>query len=362
MATVTTSEFVKMTSALDAPPFSLLEQKGLFARLGEEIARASREIARDPRGFVRELFADDTKDAKRRRKLYFGLAGALVGHIVLLVLIAFIGWHHLTAPKEVNDRVDNWLPSSTKLAEKSPDKSKPEAPKVDVPHGGINTGGGGGGNHNPLPAIRGVPPRMLDAPQVVGFTPPTVPEPALPVQPTVVGPDSPPPPPDATIGDPNGKGKVFSNGPGSGGGIGEGNGSGIGNTTGPGSPGKGNNGSRGGPGSPGSPEGTTPPTGPIPFNRLKELGGSGIVWIHRPTPVTTPEAQKQKVNGEVLLRATFRADGTITDIEVIREVPFMTESAVESLRRSRFRPATIKGQPVTLTNVLVRVNVTADGH
>src|ERR1044071_9956280 len=128
MATATTSEFVKMTNALDAPPFSLLEQKGLFARLGEEIARASREIARDPRGFLRELFADDTRDAKRRRKLYFGLAGALVGHIVLLMLIAFIGWHHLTASKEEPGSVV-MLPSSTKIAEKAPDKSKPEEPK-----------------------------------------------------------------------------------------------------------------------------------------------------------------------------------------------------------------------------------------
>src|ERR1051325_992310 len=267
MATATTSEFVKMTNALDAPPFSLLEQKGLFARLGEEIARAAREIARDPRGFLRELFADDTKDAKRRRKLYFGLAGALVGHIVLLVLIAFIGWHHLTASKEVNDRGDNWLPTSATQAEKSPDRSKVEEPKVDMPHGGPKQGGGGGGKNSPLPPSVGVVPKMAPIPQVVGFTPPTVPEPALPVQPTVVGPDSPPPLPDATIGDPNGKGKVFSNGPGSGGGIGDGNGSGVGNTTGPGGGGKGTGGSKGEPGSPGSPEGTAPPLGPIPFNR-----------------------------------------------------------------------------------------------
>ena len=358
MATVTTSEFVKMTKALDASPFSLLEQKGLFARLGEEIARASREIARDPRGFIRELFADDTKDAKRRRKLYFGLAGALVAHVVLLVLIALIGWRHLTTPKEESGAVV-MLPSLTKVVDKSPDKPKPEEPKVDLPHGGVNNGGGGGGNHNPLPAIKGVPPKMAPIPQVVGFTPPTVPEPSLPVQPTVAGPDSPPPPPDATIGDPNGKGKVFSSGPGSGEGIGSGIGSGIGDKTGPGANGKGNNGSKGGPGSPGTTEGTTVPNGPIPYNRLKELGGSGIVWIHRPTPITTPEAQAEKINGEVWLRATFHADGTITDIEVVQPLPYMTESAIESLRRSRFRPAMVKGQPITLTKVPVRVTVTA---
>lgn len=354
MATVTTSELVKMASALDAPPFSLLEQKGLLARLGEEIARASGEIARDPRGFICELFADDTKDAKRRRKLYFGLAGALVAHVALLALVAFIGWRSLTAPKEGPESAI-MLPS--KLIEKSPDAPKTDEPKSDLPRGEINKGGGSGGNHSVLPPSKGVLPQMRPIPQVVGFTPSTVPEPALPVQPTIVGPDSPPPPPDATIGDPNGKGKTFSNGSGSGEGIGTGNGSGIGNNDGPGGGGKGGGSGKGNPGSPGVPEGTAAPQGPFPFNRLKELGGSGIVWLHRPTPVTTPEAQAQKVIGDVWLRATFNADGTVTDVEVIREVPFMTESAIESLKRSRFRPAMIKGQPVTLTNVPIIMRV-----
>jgi outer membrane biosynthesis protein TonB len=84
---------------------------------------------------------------------------------------------------------------------------------------------------------------------------------------------------------------------------------------------------------------------------------TGVVWLHRPTPLVTSEAQANKVKGEVWLRATFREDGTITDIEVIRDVPFMTESAITALQRSTFRPATIKGRPVTLLNVPVRINV-----
>src|SRR5689334_7166090 len=99
MASVTTSDFVKTATRNVAPPFSLIEQKSLLARLAEEITRAAREFTRDPRAFLRDLFADDTKDAKRRRRLYFGLAGALVVHAALLTLIAVIGLRHLTAPK-----------------------------------------------------------------------------------------------------------------------------------------------------------------------------------------------------------------------------------------------------------------------
>jgi len=356
MATATTTEFVKMANALDAPPFSLLEQKGLLARLGEEIARASREIARNPRGFIRELFADDTKDAKRRRKLYFGLAGALVAHVALLALVAFIGWHSLAASKEVDGPVI-MLPNSPRGVEKPA-----EEPKADGSQGSHK---GGGGRSAPTPPSIGQLPKHSLTPPLIALRPePTPRPPALAVQETIpVDPRlEPPRVADLPIGDPKGLPGPPSPGPGTGGGIGTGTGGGIGSNDGPGSGRKGSGGTKGEIGPPGAPDGTAAPQGPIPFNRLKELGGSGIIWLHRPTPVTTPHAQAKKVNGEVLLRATFRADGTITDIEVIREVPFMTESAIESLRRSRFRPAMIKGQPVTLTNVVVRVNVTSNEH
>jgi TonB family protein len=88
------------------------------------------------------------------------------------------------------------------------------------------------------------------------------------------------------------------------------------------------------------------PAGYVPFS-----------WIYRARAVVTPEAQANKVVGTVLLRATLNADGTITDIEIINPVPYMTESAVESLRRCRFRPASVNGVPITLTRVPIRIDV-----
>jgi hypothetical protein len=89
----------------------------------------------------------------------------------------------------------------------------------------------------------------------------------------------------------------------------------------------------------------------------RKSGFSPITWIHRPRPVITPEARDHKVGGTVLLRATFRADGTITDIEVTATVEFMTESAIESLQHSTFRPATFNGTPITVRRVPVKIEV-----
>jgi outer membrane biosynthesis protein TonB len=355
MASVTTSEFVRTTSRLDAPPFSLLEQKGLIARLAEEFARAWGELTRDPRGFIRAIFADDNKDAKRRRRIRIVLVYALVAHAAAIALIAFLGWHHLIQPEAAasNLKVDTILPP------KSPDK--PDDTQSPLPRGKEVSGGGSGGNHNPLPVTKGEPPKMSPAPQIVKPLAMPVPTPVLPMNPTIKGPESQPPPVGVAIGIPTGaQSDLPSPGSGAGEGIGKNNGSGVGEGTGPGGPGKGGEGGTGNKGRPGVPNGVEGTNGPIPFNRLKEIpGSSGIVWIRRPRPVTTAEAQANKVKGEVWMMVTFRADGTIGEIEVIREVPFMTDSAIEAVRQSKFRPATVNGQPITLTRVPIRVNVTA---
>lgn len=96
----------------------------------------------------------------------------------------------------------------------------------------------------------------------------------------------------------------------------------------------------------------------IDFNRIGSIPGyRPWTWIRRQTAIITPEAQENKVIGTVVLRATFNADGAITDIQVAMPVDFMNESAVEALRRSTFRPATIRGVPVTVRNVLIRIAV-----
>lgn len=348
MVSVVTTEFVRNIHA-DPQPFSLIEQRGLVSRLIQEIRSAATDLARDPRRFLGELFSADPKDAKRRKRIYLGLACAVAMHVVLLAVIAVFGWRTVFVKPVEDTIVDNvtWVPPTR--AEK-PDSTQPDTPR------GEGRGGGGGGQHSALPPSEGRPPRMRSLPQIVNLNPSSIPEPTLAVLPTVVGPDAPPPPP-APIGDPTGKSGEFSGGPGSDGGIGRGKGTGVGggNDSGVGSGGRGGKGGA----TAGSPEGSGSniPT-VLDFNRLPSLAGyKAFRFKHRPTPVITPEAQENKVIGRILLRATFNADATITDIEVVSPLEFMTESAIDSLRRSTFSPATINGAPVTVRKVLIKIEV-----
>jgi len=122
---------------------------------------------------------------------------------------------------------------------------------------------------------------------------------------------------------------------------------------GPGSRGGKDGGAAGRPGGSGA---GVPPA--VDFSRIGSIAGyRPWTWIRRRTAIITPEAQENKVIGTVVLRATFNSDGTITDIQVAMPVDFMNESAVEALRRSTFQPATIRGVPVTVRNVLIRISV-----
>ena len=61
--------------------------------------------------------------------------------------------------------------------------------------------------------------------------------------------------------------------------------------------------------------------------------------------------------GIVFLRATLHADGTVSDIEIVMPVDYMTQSAIDSLMRSRFSPATVNGKPITLRKVPIKITV-----
>ncbi len=353
MASATTSDFVRTGRFADDKPFSMIEQKGLIRRLGEEVRRAVRECARDPRGFIRDLLFDSEKDTKRRRSIRIGLLWALGAHLLFIGIVVVLGWSRIGVSADERPELE-----VTMLPVVNPHENSGDL-KGEKPRGERDGGGGGGGDRNPLPASGGARPQMSPAPQVVHPLAPTSPAPVLPIPSTVVGPQSAAPPPTATLGLPTAAMDAPpSPGPGSGGGMGDGQGTGVGKGSGPGA-GPGSGGGEGGKNRPyGSPDGANVITGPIDWRRPPRDGGyTPFAWTHKARAIVTPEAQANKTIGVVLLRATFRADGTISDIEVVNPVPFMTESAIEALRKSRFRPAAYNGVPVTLTNVLVRQDV-----
>ena len=50
--------------------------------------------------------------------------------------------------------------------------------------------------------------------------------------------------------------------------------------------------------------------------------------------------------GTVVLQVTVGESGEIEDVKVVRHIPSLTEEAVRSVRKWKFKPATLDGKPV----------------
>ncbi len=193
-------------------------------------------------------------------------------------------------------------------------------------------GGGGGGNRTPTPASKGVAPKFAWrqlAPPVAKID---IPQPKLPVTPTLLGPPQLKLPQVAmnVWGNPTAVPVPPSNGPGSGGGIGTGSGGGIGS----------GNGAGLGPGSGGGTGGGT-------FS----VGGnvSEPVAIYDPEPQYSERAREAKYQGTDVLSIIVTADGSVTDVQVVRPLGLgLDEEAVKTVRTWKFKPAMRNGQPVAV--------------
>jgi protein TonB len=194
--------------------------------------------------------------------------------------------------------------------------------------------GGGGGNHDPIPASHGdIPKASLDT-QLV---PPTIVVPKEP--PKLAMPETVNVAPDVKlpqggqIGDPFSKFSILSGGTGGPSGIGSGCRSGIGPGSGPG-------------------VGDGPP-GIFP------AGQKGVTVpqvIFSPEPSFSDEARKSKAQGIVLLMLVVGKDGHPYDIHVGQSLGMgLDEKAIEAVNRWRFRPGTLNGRPVA-TQIAVQVD------
>ena len=76
-------------------------------------------------------------------------------------------------------------------------------------------------------------------------------------------------------------------------------------------------------------------------------GGTQPEEIDRVVPRYPPAARAANVAGRVVIRGIVRKDGTIDNVEVIKDLPFgLGEAAREAVERWRFRPATYRGEPI----------------
>ena len=196
----------------------------------------------------------------------------------------------------------------------------------------IAGGGGGGGNKAPVPVSKGAPPKF--APKQ--FTPPAlaVPQPKLPVAPTITAEA---PKIDAPqYGDPLSKNiasslgqGVYGMGNGSGGGVGNGRGDGYG---------AGSGGGMGG--------------------GLYKIGGgvSAPIILSKVEPEYSEEARKAKYQGTVVLMIVVDAHGMPRDIRIVKPLGLgLDEKAIEAVQKWRFRPAMKDGRAVNV-EATVEVN------
>lgn len=76
-------------------------------------------------------------------------------------------------------------------------------------------------------------------------------------------------------------------------------------------------------------------------------GGTQPEEIDRVVPRYPTMARRAGVGGSVVIRGIVRRDGTIDDVEIIKNLGYgLGEAARDAVRQWRFRPATYRGEPI----------------
>ena len=71
--------------------------------------------------------------------------------------------------------------------------------------------------------------------------------------------------------------------------------------------------------------------------------------LHKEKASYTDRAREKKINGTVVLSVVFAASGQITDVTVIRGLPYgLTAQAITAAHRIRFQPAQKDGHPISV--------------
>jgi protein TonB len=90
---------------------------------------------------------------------------------------------------------------------------------------------------------------------------------------------------------------------------------------------------------------------------------SGVVQglaISQPQPVYPPIAKAAHVQGVVVLHAIISKTGTIENLNVISGPPMLTGAAVDAVKRWRYKPYLLSGEP-TEVETTINVNFTFSG-
>ena len=74
--------------------------------------------------------------------------------------------------------------------------------------------------------------------------------------------------------------------------------------------------------------------------------------ITRVQPKYPEEARQNRVSGTVRMHAIIATAGSLKQLDVLSGDPLLMKAAVDALRKWRYRPATIDGEPVEIDTVV----------
>jgi len=332
----------------EAPIFDpFLNSDPILLRLWREISSTTSEFINDPRRFIIEAFSGEAGQEKRRKLLMLGLCFAAVFYLIAIISLQILQQHYPLTNSVVEASDAGRSSSNVEVVR----LLSPSLPGSSANGARGNGGGGGGGRQEQSPASKGRLPIASLGPQILPPSPhpSTVPNPSLPVAPTIsMDPRLLPPQPiDQPVGLPAGASGPPSSGPGMGGGIGAGAGTGVGQGKGTGiGPGTGA-GIGSGRGRNIGDKDSAASTG---AGDIVYTSGSGITLpkiLYKVKPQVTEEAIKHRVQGNVVLMAVFRADGQLSDIRVIQSLGYgLDEEAIKAAMQIKFIPATKNGEPI----------------
>jgi len=77
-------------------------------------------------------------------------------------------------------------------------------------------------------------------------------------------------------------------------------------------------------------------------------GVSGGQFVYRVPPVYPAQARPQRLEGTVILAAMVMEDGTVRDVKVVEGPPVLAQSAVDAVKRWRYKPYELDGKPVKI--------------
>src|SRR5262249_7042378 len=89
-------------------------------------------------------------------------------------------------------------------------------------------------------------------------------------------------------------------------------------------------------------------TGP-PFTNALRVGGEvkAPVIVSRIEPIYSEEARRAHISGIVILEALIDKNGNVTDVNVLKPLPFgLDQAAVDAVKQWKFKPGTKNGEAV----------------